>query len=68
ALPLKIFVTEWLTLSRMKSKMEETAEYRSYSYGFLSSIYLQEPTSEFIKSLRESDILHNLNETGSKLG
>ena len=51
----------------MKSKMEETAEYRSYSYGFLSSIYLQEPTSEFIKSLRESDILHNLNETGSKL-
>ncbi|MFQ5965781.1 MAG: molecular chaperone [Candidatus Scalinduaceae bacterium] len=45
-------------------KMDETTEYRSNSYGFLSIVYLQEPTREFIKSLRESNILDVLNKSG----
>ena len=41
--------------------MDLTAENRSYYYGFLSTVYLQEPSREFIKSLRESSILDVLN-------
>ncbi len=43
--------------------MDVTAENRSYSYGFLSIVYLQEPSREFIKSLRESNILDVLNKS-----
>ncbi|MHC4320991.1 MAG: TorD/DmsD family molecular chaperone [Planctomycetota bacterium] len=42
----------------MKIEMDETTEYRSNSYGFLSIAYLQEPTKEFIKLLAESNILN----------
>ena len=42
----------------MKREMDETTEYRSNSYGFLSIVYLQEPTREFIKLLVESNILN----------
>jgi anaerobic sulfite reductase subunit A len=45
----------------MEIEMDVTAENRSYFYGFLSIVYLQEPTREFIKSLRESNILDVLN-------
>ena len=47
----------------MEIEMDVTAENRSYSYGFLSTVYLQEPTREFIKSLRESNILNVLNKS-----
>jgi TorA maturation chaperone TorD len=47
----------------MEIEMDVTAENRSYSYGFLSIVYLQEPTREFIKSLRESNILDVLNKS-----
>jgi TorA maturation chaperone TorD len=47
----------------MEIEMDVTAENRSYSYGFLSIVYLQEPTMEFIKSLRESNILDVLNKS-----
>ena len=43
--------------------MDVTAENRSYYYGFLSTVYLQEPTREFIKSLRESNLLDILNKS-----
>ncbi|MHC4181915.1 MAG: TorD/DmsD family molecular chaperone [Planctomycetota bacterium] len=43
------------------NEMDVTAENRSNSYGFLSIVYLREPTMEFIKSLRESNILDVLN-------
>ena len=43
--------------------MDVTAENRSYSYGFLSIVYLQEPTREFIKSFRESNLLDVLNKS-----
>jgi TorA maturation chaperone TorD len=42
--------------------MDETTEYRSNSYGFLSIVYLQEPTREFIKLLVESNILNVVGE------
>ncbi|ODS33276.1 MAG: hypothetical protein SCARUB_01597 [Candidatus Scalindua rubra] len=48
----------------MKREMNAIAEHRSNSYGFLSIVYLQEPNKEFIKSLRESNILDVLNESG----
>jgi len=41
----------------MKREMEASTEHRSNSYGFLSVVYLQEPTREFIKTLIESNIL-----------
>ena len=44
--------------------MDETTEYRTNIYGFLSIVYQQEPTKEFIKSLRESNILNVLNKSG----
>ncbi len=44
--------------------MDETTEYRTNTYGFLSIVYLQEPTKEFIKLLRESNILNVLNKSG----
>ncbi len=47
----------------MKREMDVTAENRSYYYGFLSTVYLQEPTREFIKSLRESNFLDVLNKS-----
>ncbi len=47
----------------MEIEMDVTAENRSYSYGFLSIIYLQEPTREFIKSFRESNLLDVLNKS-----
>jgi TorA maturation chaperone TorD len=47
----------------MEIEMDVTAENRSYSYGFLSIVYLQEPTREFIKSLRESNFLDVLNKS-----
>ncbi len=50
--------------SKIKKEMDETTEYRTNTYGFLSIVYLQEPTKEFIKSLRESNILSVLNESG----
>ncbi len=43
--------------------MDVTAENRSYYYGFLSTVYLQEPSREFIKSLRESNFLDVLNKS-----
>ncbi len=43
--------------------MDVTAENRSYSYGFLSIVYLQEPTRAFIKSLRASNLLDVLNKS-----
>ena len=43
--------------------MDVTAENRSYYYGFLSTVYLQEPTREFIKSLRASNLLDILNKS-----
>ena len=45
----------------MNIEMDETTEYRTNTYGFLSIVYLQEPTGEFIKSLRKSNILDVLN-------
>jgi putative dimethyl sulfoxide reductase chaperone len=45
-------------------EMNETTEYRTNTYGFLSVVYLQEPTREFIKLLRESNILNVLNKSG----
>ena len=45
----------------MQREMNAIAEDRANSYGFLSIVYLQEPTREFIKSLRESNILDVLN-------
>ncbi len=50
--------------SKIKKEMDETTEYRTNTYGFLSIVYLQEPTKEFIKSLRESNILSVLNKSG----
>ncbi len=50
--------------SKIKKEMDETTEYRTNTYGFLSIVYLQEPTREFIKSLRESNILNVLNKSG----
>lgn len=47
----------------MEIEMDVTAENRSYSYGFLSIVYLQEPTREFIKSFRESNLLDVLNKS-----
>ena len=46
----------------MKREMHETAEHRSNSYGFLSIVYLQEPTKKFIKLLVESNILNLVSE------
>ena len=43
--------------------MGETAEHRSNSYGFLSIVYLQEPTKKFIKLLVESNILNVVSES-----
>ncbi len=43
--------------------MNAIAEHRTNSYGFLSIVYLQEPTREFIKSLRESNFLDDLNKS-----
>lgn len=48
----------------MEIEMDVTTENRSYSYGFLSIVYLQEPTKVFIKSLKDSNILNVLNESG----
>ncbi len=48
----------------MNVEMDETTESRTNTYGFLSIVYLQEPTREFIKSLRESNILNVLNKSG----
>jgi TorA maturation chaperone TorD len=48
-------------IEKMEIKMEVTAENRSYYYGFLSTVYLQEPTREFIKSLKASNFLDDLN-------
>ena len=45
----------------MNIEMDITTEHRTNTYGFLSIVYLQEPTREFIKSLRESNILDVLN-------
>ena len=50
--------------SKIKKEMDETTEYRTNTYGFLSIVYLQEPNKEFIKSLRESNILNVLNKSG----
>lgn len=50
-------------IEEMEIEMDVTAENRSYYYGFLSIVYLQEPTREFIKSLRESNILDVLNKS-----
>ena len=50
-------------IEKMEIEMDVTAENRSYYYGFLSTVYLQEPTREFIKSLRESNILDVLNKS-----
>ncbi len=43
--------------------MNTIAENRSHYYGFLSTVYLHEPTREFIKSLRESKLLDVLNKS-----
>ncbi len=43
--------------------MDLTAENRSYYYGFLSTVYLQEPSREFVKSLRESNLLDVLDKS-----
>ncbi len=43
--------------------MNAIAENRSHYYGFLSTVYLHEPTREFIKSLRESKLLDALNKS-----
>ena len=43
--------------------MDITTEHRTNTYGFLSTVYLREPTREFIKSLRESNILDVLNKS-----
>ena len=51
----------------MKREMDVTAENRSNTYGFLSTVYLQEPSREFIKSLRESNILDVLNKSDLRL-
>ncbi len=48
-------------IEKMKIEMNVTAENRSYYYGFLSTVYLQEPTREFIKSLKASNFLDDLN-------
>ncbi len=45
----------------MNIETDITAEQRANTYGFLSIVYMQEPTREFIKSLRESNILDSLN-------
>ncbi len=45
----------------MNIEINETAENRTNTYGFLSIVYLQEPTREFIKTLIESNILDVLN-------
>ncbi len=47
----------------MEIEMDVTAENRNYSYGFLSIVYLQEPSREFIRSLKESNILDVLNKS-----
>jgi len=54
-------------IEKMEIKMEVTAENRSYYYGFLSTVYLQEPTMEFIKSLRASNFLDDLNKSDLRL-
>jgi putative dimethyl sulfoxide reductase chaperone len=51
----------------MKREMDTTAEHRTNTYGFLSIIYMQEPTKEFIKSLRKSNIFNLLKESGLKI-
>ncbi len=43
--------------------MDVTTEYRTNTYGFLSTVYLQEPSREFIKTLRESNLLDVLNKS-----
>ncbi len=43
--------------------MNAITENRSHYYGFLSTVYLHEPTREFIKSLRESKLLDVLNKS-----
>ncbi len=47
--------------------MKAIAENRSHYYGFLSTVYLREPTREFIKSLRESKLLDALNKSDLRL-
>ena len=51
----------------MEIEMDVTAENRSYYYGFLSTVYLQEPTRKFIKSLRASNFLDDLNKSDLRL-
>jgi len=53
--------------SRMKRETEATTEYRTNTYGFLSIVYLREPTGEFIKSLIESNILDVMNKSDLRL-
>ena len=47
----------------IEMEMNVTAENRSCYYGFLSTVYLREPSGEFIKSLRESNLLDVLDKT-----
>jgi len=47
----------------MEIEINETTEYRTNTYGFLSTVYLQEPSREFIKSLRASNFLDDLNKS-----
>ncbi len=54
-------------IEKMEIEMDVTAENRSYYYGFLSTVYLQEPTREFIKSLRASNFLDDLNKSDLRL-
>jgi TorA maturation chaperone TorD len=54
-------------IEKMEIEMDVTAENRSYYYGFLSTVYLQEPTRKFIKSLRASNFLDNLNKSDLRL-
>ncbi len=51
----------------MKIKMKAIAENRGCYYGFLSTVYLHEPTRKFIKSLRESKLLDALNKSDLRL-
>lgn len=50
----------------LKKKTEE-AESRSYVYGFLSLVYRQEPTREFLAQIRRPEFVSALNELGLEL-